>query len=449
MEQQIRFCTSADGTQLAYATYGEQPGTPLVLVPGFALNQELYWKLPEGKAFWGSLAQMRQLITFDRRGVGASQREVDDFSQGTLVADIAALVDHLQLDRFDLLGHDDGATLSVAYAAQHPERVARLVLWMPLAFGGDIGKREAVHTFAEMIRVNWPLARRTLAYINFPSGPIEMQRWSANQYRESISPEVAAKFVEARYEFDIRPFLPQVQAPTLVLHRRGARQVPISVGRTVASLISDARFVALEGDASYPYPDYEQIADLVTEFLDEGRAQPVAAGLGSLVTILFTDMEKSTALRQRLGDAKAQELVRTHNAIVREALQAHSGTEVKHTGDGIMASFGSASRGLECAVAIQRGIARHLEEHPEAPLGVYIGLNAGEPIAEEDDLFGTSVDLAKRVCDEAQPGQILASEVVRQLAAGKGFLFADLGETALRGFEDPVRLYEVRWREDG
>ncbi len=164
-------------------------------------------------------------------------------------------------------------------------------------------------------------------------------------------------------------------------------------------------------------------------------------------------MESSTALRQQLGDAKAQELVRTHNAIVREALQAHGGSEIKHTGDGIMASFGSASRGLECAAAIQRGVARHLEEHPEAPLGVYIGLNAGEPIAEEQpdgrgDLFGTSVDLAKRICDQAESGQILASNVVRELAAGKGFLFANLGETALRGFEDPVRLYEVRWREE-
>ena len=93
------------------------------------------------------------------------------------------------------------------------------------------------------------------------------------------------------------------------------------------------------------------------------------------------------------------------------------------------------------------GVAAHVQEHPNDPLGVYVGLNAGEPIEEDEDLFGTSVDLAARICDRAEAGQILVSNVVRELVAGKGFLFADTGEQALRGFEDPVRLYEVRWQE--
>jgi len=182
---------------------------------------------------------------------------------------------------------------------------------------------------------------------------------------------------------------------------------------------------------------------------------------------------------------------------VRDALKAHRGREIKHTGDGIMASFASATQALECAVAIQRAVEERnrdvgahghapldhrgrtttLPAHPEAlegraephpsahasrasaradsgvdastePIAVRIGLNAGEPIAEEKDLFGTAVQLAARIRDLAQPRQILASDVVRQLAAGKGFLFADQGETVLRGFEDPVRIYEVRWWED-
>ena len=191
-------------------------------------------------------------------------------------------------------------------------------------------------------------------------------------------------------------------------------------------------------------------AELSLEVIEEQSPSPLGAGVPSapsgLLTILFTDMESSTALRQRLGDAQAQEVVHTHDAIVREALGAHGGSEIKHTGDGIMASFPSASSGLECAVAIQRGVAAYVEEHPDPPLAVYIGLNAGEPIAEEEDLFGTSVDLARRICDRAEPSVILVSNVVRELAAGKGFLFSDLGGTVLRGFEDPVRLYEVRWR---
>jgi class 3 adenylate cyclase len=159
-------------------------------------------------------------------------------------------------------------------------------------------------------------------------------------------------------------------------------------------------------------------------------------------------MESSTALTQRLGDAKAQELVRTHNTIVRDALKEWGGSEIKHTGDGIMASFPSASGALECAVAIQQGVSARAEERPETPLGVRIGLNAGEPVAEEDDLFGASVQLARRVCDQAEPGQIVVSDVVRQLATGKGFLFSDLGDVVPKGFEEPVRLYEVRWQED-
>jgi adenylate cyclase len=158
-------------------------------------------------------------------------------------------------------------------------------------------------------------------------------------------------------------------------------------------------------------------------------------------------MEGSTSLTQRLGDAAAQEILRTHNGIVRDALAAHSGTEIKHTGDGIMASFTSASAALEAAVAIQKALAVHSSDNPDTRLRVRIGLNAGEPVAEDEDLFGTAVQLAARVCDKAEPGQILASNVVQELAAGKGFDFVDKGEDTLKGFEKPVRLHEVRWHD--
>ena len=133
---------------------------------------------------------------------------------------------------------------------------------------------------------------------------------------------------------------------------------------------------------------------------------------------------------------------------MREALKAHRGSEVKTMGDGFMASFSSATKALECAITMQRAFAEH-NESAEEPIKVRIGLNAGEPIAEDEDLFGTAVNLAARICSQAEAGQILAPIVVRELAAGKQFMFADLGETELRGFEDPVRLYELRWREAG
>ena len=118
---------------------------------------------------------------------------------------------------------------------------------------------------------------------------------------------------------------------------------------------------------------------------------------------------------------------------------------VRQCGDGLMASFSSATKALECSTAMQRAFAEH-NESAEEPIKVRIGLNAGEPIAEDDDLFGTAVNLAARICSQAEAGEILTSDTVRGLVAGKKFLFADRGETAMRGFEDPVRLYELSWR---
>jgi class 3 adenylate cyclase len=160
--------------------------------------------------------------------------------------------------------------------------------------------------------------------------------------------------------------------------------------------------------------------------------------------ILFTDMEGSTALNDRLGDERAIEILRTHNGVIRHALDLCQGREVKHTGDGIMASFTSASRAVECAIAIQRELA-HQNDTADNPIHVRIGLSAGEPVEENRDLFGSAVQLAARICAEAHPGQILAPSVIRELCIGKGFLFADQGEHALRGFEEPRRIYEVSW----
>jgi class 3 adenylate cyclase/pimeloyl-ACP methyl ester carboxylesterase len=450
MEPQIRFCTSADGVRIAYATLGEGP--PLVQVGPWGVDVGRDWGSPDCRPALERLSRERLYVAFDRRGVGASQREVDVFSLEAQVADVAAVADHLGLERFDLWGMLDGAAISVAYAVEHPERVSRLVLWAPYPCGVEIVRPGAARGLVELILGNWALARRAIAGVVFPSGPTELQGWFSESLRRSLSPEVTAKCVEFYATVDVRPLLPQVKAPTLVLHRRGDRNAPISAAMAIAALMPDARFVALEGDIDHPWLGDISYLETLTQFLDEGRgprprAKPSATT--SLVTILFTDMEGSTTLTQRLGDAKAQEVLRTHNRIVRQGLKAHSGSEIKHTGDGIMASFASASGALECAIDIQRALAQHNEANPDIPIRVRIGLNAGEPVAEEEDLFGTAVQLAARICAHADPGEILTPIVVRDLAAGKGFLFSDRGDVVLRGFEDPARLFEVRWREGG
>ncbi|MEX0800084.1 MAG: nickel-binding protein [Dehalococcoidia bacterium] len=173
-------------------------------------------------------------------------------------------------------------------------------------------------------------------------------------------------------------------------------------------------------------------------------AEPVTES--AFRTVLFSDMVGSTEYTQRFGDDKHLEILRRHDSIIRESLASAGGREVKHTGDGIMASFASVARAIESAIDIQRGFAAHNEERPDEAMRVRLGLSAGEPVAESDDLFGAAVQLASRICGAAEGGQILVPNVVRELSIGKGFVFDDRGEARLRGFPEPVRLYEVVWQ---
>lgn len=165
-----------------------------------------------------------------------------------------------------------------------------------------------------------------------------------------------------------------------------------------------------------------------------------------IVTVMFTDMVGSTDMTQARGDAAAQEVVRRHNSIVRGALAQYGGKEVKHTGDGIMASFGTSAAAVEATINIQRQVGQHNRRNRDSGLHLRIGLNAGEPIEEEDDLFGATVQLAARVCAATNPDQILCTGVVKDLAFGKGATnFRPMGDKYLKGFKDAVPLFEVVW----
>lgn len=166
-----------------------------------------------------------------------------------------------------------------------------------------------------------------------------------------------------------------------------------------------------------------------------------------IVTVMFTDMVGSTDMTQLRGDAAAQEVLRRHNAIVRGALAQFGGKEIKHTGDGIMASFATAAAAVEASVAIQRQVSQHNNRQGSSDLHLRIGLNAGEPIEEEDDLFGATVQLAARVCAATNPDEIQCTAVVKDLAAGKGAAeYMPLGDKILKGFKDPVTLFQVPWK---
>jgi class 3 adenylate cyclase len=164
-------------------------------------------------------------------------------------------------------------------------------------------------------------------------------------------------------------------------------------------------------------------------------------------TILFTDIVESTSLTQKIGDEAAMELVDLHDSIVRNALKDLGGREVKHLGDGIMASFVSAASAVKCASRVQNEIAKHVKANANRPIRVRVGIAAGEPVERHNDLFGVTVQLASRLCSHAEAEQILVSNVVAELCAGKTIPFEDLGEVTLKGFDRPVRTHAVTWTE--
>ncbi len=448
MEPRIQYAKTEDGVSIAYWTLGQ--GEPLVYMPWIPFGHiELEWQDPEHRRFCEGLARGGLLVHYDGRASGLSDRNVEDLSFAACARDLESVVDQLGLDRFALWAPMVTGAVAVAYAAEHPERVSRLILWCSIVRATDLSDVAQFQGLMALAEKDWDLFTETLASVMYGWSDGEKARQYASLVRESTSSETLQATVSILSEIDVSELLPSVKVPTLVLHRRRMDYPSLGVARKLASQIPDARLVVVDGGSANVGEETDAIIRATGEFLGMSEVAAAQPPAGDTHTILFTDMESSTALAQQLGDAGAHEVRRAHNSIVRQALEVSAGTEIKHTGDGIMASFSSASSALECSIAIQQGVASHVAEHPDIPLGVYVGLNAGEPIAEEQDLYGTSVDLAARLVDHAQPGQIIVSDVVRQLAAGKQFLFSELGETELRGFEDPVKLWELRWREDG
>jgi class 3 adenylate cyclase len=266
-------------------------------------------------------------------------------------------------------------------------------------------------------------------------------------FRDTWSPEHLLAFREANRSIDLTADLSRIEAPTLVLF------LPLPGGsmeesRLLAREIPDAQLFSggLDGGRLDGRTLERVLRFLGSDALD--RVPATNAPASGVRTVLFTDLVGHTEIMQLLGDARGRELLREHERLTRETLKAHGGVEVKTMGDGFMASFTSVSAAVDCAVELQRAFAAWNDAHggDETRLLVRCGLNAGEPIEDEGDLFGATVILASRVAAQAGAGEVLIPEPVRHLLAGKGHVFADRGEFLPKGFDDAVRLYEVRWQ---
>ena len=444
MEPRIQYAKTKDGVRRAFATYGE--GDPIVMAFNpVGSHVQLEWQQPLYRVAISDMAAARMVIRFDPRGVGLSDRDVGDVSLDARVRDLESVVDHLKLDTFELLALENGGHPAITYAARHPERVLRLILLNCFPRGADASQTTRGQALASL-QDDWELLTDTVGTNSLGLGRDDAHRYG-EFIRTCVTHEMWLRLGEADKEIDVSGLLPLVRSPTLVLRHSGIKWLSMDATRELAATIPDARLVVIEG----LYPDNPQeLFGCIRKFLglaERPETRDVRLSPEGIHTILFTDVEGSTALTQRLGDAKARELLREHERTVREALNVHGGSEVKTLGDGFMASFSSATRALECAIAMQRAFSAH-NESAEEPIKVRVGLNAGEPIAEDDDLFGTAVNEAARITATAEGGEILVSDVVRQLVKGKDFLFADIGERQLKGFDESVRLYEVRWREE-
>ena len=455
MEPRIQYAKTKDGVSIAFWTLGE--GMPLVVMPNVPFGHaQLEWQIPEYRDWFEQLAQKRLLVRYDGRGFGLSDWDVTDHSLDARVLDVEAVAARLGLERFALFAPLHSGPPGIAYAARHPEQVSHLVLWCAYARPPDYARSPQVQTLRLLIAQDWKLYTETVAHAVLGWSAGEPARQMAALMQECVTPEAAQAALGATVDFDAAPLLEHVKSPTLVMHRRQYPLMDVEVARRLASHIPNARLALLEGASLAPFlGDTEAVLAAIDEFLGPAaNVQPVEPG--AFRTILFTDVEGSTALTQRFGDAKAREVLREHERIVREALRAHGGSEVKTMGDGFMASFGSVTKAVECAVALQKATealtpdpspAAAGEGQSVGPLKTRCGLNAGEPIEEEGDLFGATVILASRIAARAEGGEILVADTVRGLCSGKGFLFADRGEFVAKGFEEPVRVYEVRWRE--
>jgi pimeloyl-ACP methyl ester carboxylesterase len=420
--------------------HGEGP-PDLVFVPGFVSHVELLWEDPTIARFFHRLASFSRLVMFDKRGQGLSDRLGRPPTLEDSMDDLEAVMDAAGCERPAIFGISEGGPMSALFAATHPERVGSLVLYGTYArmlqapgFPEGITPRQ-LEGWREIVRRDWggPVAVDLWA----PSmlGEPEFERWWARLLRQGTSPSGAIALMELYRELDIRPVLPTIDVPTLVLHQADDRMVPARQGRYLAERIPGARYVELKGEDHLPFADAQDaLLDEIEEFLVGSRQ--ASESERALATILFTDIVGSTELVAKLGDSGWRALIERHDATVRRQLGVYRGREVKTMGDGFLATFDGPARAIRCACALRAEL---------DSLGVEVrsGIHTGEVELMGEDVGGMAVNIGARIGALAGPGEVLVSSTVRELVVGSGMEFADRGVRSLKGAPGEWRLFAI------
>ncbi len=355
MNQRIRFCTSRDGTRISFATAGSGP--PLIRVANWFTHLELDWDSPVWRHWTQALVEKRTLIRYDPRGSGLSDRDVRDFSLDAMVSDLEAVADALGLRHFSLMGLCQGGVVAVAYAARHPERVSRLVVYDSYPFGAYIdeaGDRLAqqARAFSKLIEVGWGRRvgafREMFANLLMPdAADADHLKWIGELQRRSASPAAACQLWNAFNALDVRAEAPKVRAPTLVFHVRGDAMVPFEAGRRLAAAIPNARFMPLEGKNHIlraDEPAWPAFKNAMNEFL--GTTDAPVDDLSALAEL--------TARQRQILDAIARGLTNPQIAVLFGIIEK----TVRNHITAIFSKLGAQHRSQAIVIARKAGLGR-------------------------------------------------------------------------------------------
>jgi class 3 adenylate cyclase len=436
MDPQIRYVRSFDGTRLATISIGAGPPMLMTMPVGLGSIEQLF-AIPEWRKSTETVAERFTFITYDPRGQGLSDRDDSDLSLEARVGDLAAVVEALNPPPLNLLARGTTGPAAVRYTARYPERVRRLALWAAPAHPRGMRLPKRLRTIAPLIEDDWPLYCQVMALIDFGWG--DTARIASAHLTQLITPETFTKNWLMVRDHDASDDLPNIRCPTLVVYPRGFdERVSVESLRALAASIPDAVLRTSPEYALY-WGGGAVDAQVVMEFFLADDDPPAPSPSGTTV-ILFVDIVDSTALTERMGDAAFRDRSRALDAALRDAVRQSAGAVVdaKTLGDGILATFPSASQAIAAALACAAA-------GGEQRLPVHVGLHAGDVIREANNVFGGAVNIAARISALAAPGEVLVTDVVRALArTSAGVTFDDRGDFELKGIAGAQRVYAVR-----
>ena len=443
---------------LAYQVFGDGP-VELVVAGSFASHVELYWTLPEFVAFFERLSTFCRVLLFDKAGAGLSDPIPHVRTLDQRAAEIEAVMDAVGFKRAVLFGASEGGPAAILFAATRPQRTQALILsgtsahsfvagWADLdrdpaelrarlvpELGEDytpsVKQLARFQDMGRAARSAW--GSGAVAKALLPS--VRSIRQLAMVERMSASPGMARAILESNFRIDVRPILPTITVPTLVIHARD-EVTPVQLGRYLADHIPGARLLEVEGVDHAPWlTEPDKILTEVEEFLTGSHAAP-AQSHRALRTVLFTDIVASTQHAAATGDERWRAVLHRFREITADLTERFGGTVVQHTGDGHLTTFDGPTQAIRCAEALRTDT---------ETLGVQIraGIHTGECELLDADIGGIAVHIAARICGQAGAGDILVSRTVRDLVVGSGTGFQDRGSVELRGVPGTWQLLAV------